>query len=33
MTQAPIAGPIIALYIVSIGLAWIFGKRSRRAEE
>ena len=33
MTQALMAGPMIALYIVSIGLAWIFGKRRRRAEE
>jgi Sec-independent protein secretion pathway component TatC len=33
MTQALMAGPMIALYIVSIGLAWLFGKRRRRAEE
>jgi sec-independent protein translocase protein TatC len=33
MTQALMAGPMVALYIVSIGLAWIFGKRRRRAEE
>ena len=33
MTQALMAGPMIALYIISIGLAWIFGKRRRRAEE
>lgn len=29
MTQALMAGPMIALYIVSIGLAWLFGKRRR----
>ena len=33
MTQALMAGPMIALYIISIGLAWLFGKRRRRAEE
>jgi sec-independent protein translocase protein TatC len=33
MTQALMAGPMVALYIISIGLAWIFGKRRRRAEE
>jgi sec-independent protein translocase protein TatC len=33
MTQALMAGPMIALYIVSIGLAWLFGKRRRPAEE
>jgi sec-independent protein translocase protein TatC len=33
MTQALMAGPMIALYFVSIGLAWIFGKRRRREEE
>lgn len=33
MTQALMAGPMIALYVVSIGLAWIFGKRRRPAEE
>jgi sec-independent protein translocase protein TatC len=33
MTQALMAGPMVALYIISIGLAWVFGKRRRRAEE
>jgi len=32
MTQSLMAGPMIALYILSIGLAWVFGKR-RRTEE
>jgi sec-independent protein translocase protein TatC len=31
MTQALMAGPMIALYILSIGLAWMFGKRRRPA--
>ena len=33
MTQALMAGPMVALYIISIGLAWIFGKKQRRREE
>ena len=33
MTQALMAGPMIALYFVSIGLAWIFGKKRRRTGE
>jgi sec-independent protein translocase protein TatC len=33
MTQALMAGPMVALYIISIGLAWVFGKRRRRAED
>jgi len=33
VTQSLMAGPMVALYILSIGLAWIFGKRRRRAEE
>jgi sec-independent protein translocase protein TatC len=33
MTQSLMAGPMIALYVLSIGLAWVFGKRRRRAEE
>jgi Sec-independent protein secretion pathway component TatC len=33
MTQALMAGPMIALYVLSIGLAWIFGKRRRHAED
>jgi sec-independent protein translocase protein TatC len=32
MTQSLMAGPMIALYILSIGLAWVFGK-SRRTRE
>jgi sec-independent protein translocase protein TatC len=32
MTQALMAGPMVALYFVSIGLAWIFGKRRRTGE-
>ena len=33
MTQALMAGPMIALYLFSIVLAWIFGKRRRRTGE
>jgi sec-independent protein translocase protein TatC len=33
MTQSLMAGPMIALYIFSIGLAWIFGKKQRRNRE
>ena len=33
MTQSLMAGPMIGLYIFSIGLAWIFGKRRRHTEE
>ena len=33
MTQALMAGPMIVLYVLSIGLAWLFGKRRRRIEE
>jgi sec-independent protein translocase protein TatC len=33
MTQSLMAGPMVGLYIVSIGLAWIFGKRRRHAED
>jgi len=33
MTLVLMAGPMIGLYILSIGLAWIFGKRRRHAEE
>jgi sec-independent protein translocase protein TatC len=32
MTQSLMAGPMVALYFLSIGLAWVFGKR-RRLEE
>jgi sec-independent protein translocase protein TatC len=31
MTQALMAGPMVILYVVSIGLAWAFGKRRRHA--
>lgn len=33
MTQALMAGPMVALYLASIVLAWIFGKRRRHAED
>jgi sec-independent protein translocase protein TatC len=33
MTQSLMAGPMIGLYIVSIGLAWMFGKRRHKTEE
>jgi sec-independent protein translocase protein TatC len=33
MTQALMAGPMIVLYVLSIGLAWLFGKRRRRVED
>jgi len=33
MTQSLMAGPMIVLYVLSIGLAWAFGKRRRRTEE
>ena len=33
VTQSLMAGPMIALYLFSIGLAWLFGKRRRQAEE
>jgi Sec-independent protein secretion pathway component TatC len=33
MTQALMAGPMIALYLFSIVLAWIFGKRRPRTGE
>lgn len=32
MTQVLFAVPMIGLYIISIGIAWIFGKRKRPAE-
>jgi sec-independent protein translocase protein TatC len=31
VTQSLMAGPMVGLYIVSIGLAWIVGKRRRHA--
>jgi sec-independent protein translocase protein TatC len=33
MTQSLMAGPMIALYVFSIGLAWVFGKRRRGTGE
>ena len=33
MTQSLMAGPMIGLYIVSIGIAWVFGKRRRDDRE
>ena len=33
VTQSLMAGPMVALYIASIGLAWMFGKRRHHAEE
>jgi sec-independent protein translocase protein TatC len=33
MTQTLMAGPMVALYILSIGLAWAFGKRRHKPEE
>jgi sec-independent protein translocase protein TatC len=33
VTQSLMAGPMVGLYIVSIGLAWIVGKHRRRAED
>ena len=32
-TQSLLAAPMIGLYILSIGLAWVFGKRKDRGEE
>jgi len=31
--QALMAGPMFLLYLISIGLAWIFGKKKRTVEE
>ncbi len=33
MTQSLMAGPMVGLYILSIGLAWLFGKRRRASED
>ena len=33
VTQSLMAGPMVVLYLVSIGLAWAFGKRRRHAED
>jgi sec-independent protein translocase protein TatC len=32
VTQSLMAGPMIALYVFSIGLAWLFGRRRRTRE-
>jgi sec-independent protein translocase protein TatC len=31
--MAMMGGPVIVLYILSIGLAWIFGKKRKKPEE
>lgn len=33
VTQSLMAGPMVGLYFLSIGLAWMFGKQRRKAEE
>jgi sec-independent protein translocase protein TatC len=33
ITQAAMAGPMFLLYLISIGLAWLFGKKKRVTEE
>jgi len=33
VTQSLMAGPMVGLYFLSIGLAWVFGKQRRKAEE
>jgi sec-independent protein translocase protein TatC len=33
MSQALLAGPMCGLYVLSIGIAWIFGKRRKTEEE
>jgi len=33
VTQSLMAGPMVVLYVFSIGLAWAFGKRRRHARE
>ena len=33
VTQSLMAGPMVGLYFLSIGLAWMFGKKRRKAEE
>jgi Sec-independent protein secretion pathway component TatC len=32
VTQIAMAGPMILLYLLSIGLAWMFGKKNEPAE-
>ena len=33
ISQVAVAGPMIGLYFISIGLAWLFGKKKRKTEE
>jgi LPXTG-motif cell wall-anchored protein len=33
VTQSLMAGPMVGLYFLSIGLAWVFGKKRRKTEE
>jgi sec-independent protein translocase protein TatC len=33
VTQSLMAGPMFGLYLLSIGIAWVFGKRKRRTGE
>ncbi len=32
-SQLIVAGPMVVLYILSIGIAWLFGKKKRALEE
>jgi len=32
VSQTVIAGPMLVLYVISIGVAWMFGKKRRLAE-
>jgi sec-independent protein translocase protein TatC len=33
VTQTAMAGPMVLLYLLSIGLAWLFGKKKRTIED
>jgi Sec-independent protein secretion pathway component TatC len=33
MGMAMMGGPVIILYILSIGIAWLFGKKRRKSDE
>ena len=33
VTQTAMAGPMIVLYLISVGLAWLFGKRRRPVDD
>jgi sec-independent protein translocase protein TatC len=33
VTQLAMAGPLTVLYVFSIGLAWIFAKKRKKADE